>query len=197
MTSRNHPLSRLEEKYKAKGSKFIQIRPYKSFADQSFEYWEAAKRVHETYAGNPLDDTLIMPYLLLCRHSLELELKDLLIQTAEQRRRIGIAGPKDSSEDVLKDLKTKYRHKLQSLFDRVMRDFNGFASGGENPPAHLRSMVALLNELDPTGESFRYPDSTLDDSFNLDFDALHNDMAEMIKWLGALGDYYMNTITQM
>jgi hypothetical protein len=46
--------------------------PYQNDSDYAMAYHEAGNRLASTYKGQPIDDTMLLPFLNLCRQAFEL-----------------------------------------------------------------------------------------------------------------------------
>jgi HEPN domain-containing protein len=124
------------------------IRPTYGSAEFARGYWKAAQRSigdlrRLLRSGDFVAvDTEINPALYNVRHAVELTLKEILHSL----------GPKDRAP-----AKVPKVHDLSQLSWLVDSGLN--RSGNPSIPAEVLREISLLNDLDPRGISFRYPDA--------------------------------------
>jgi len=68
-------------------NRLIARYPYRTDRDYAFFYHEAANRLASTYTGKTIDDTILIPFLMLYRHAFELQLKNCIRYLAGNRCR--------------------------------------------------------------------------------------------------------------
>lgn len=61
--------------------------PYHNDSMLAMSYHEAATRLAGTFEGQPIDDTMLLPFLTLYRQAIELRLKETIRDLAALRRR--------------------------------------------------------------------------------------------------------------
>jgi hypothetical protein len=131
---------------------------------------EAADRLAASHRGAPVDDTLLLPFLYLYRHAIELDLKEAIRFAARLRRNNGETDPELSAEAVAKRLRNKHGHRLMALVDELDNHFRALQ---ESPfPADVRRVFTLIAASDPRGEAFRYPGGLPDNQDYIDFPKL-------------------------
>lgn len=59
--------------------------PYQDDSDVEFGYAEAARRLAASFRGQPIDDAILMPFMYLWRHAVELSLKQQIKYAATLR----------------------------------------------------------------------------------------------------------------
>ena len=134
-----------------------------SFAD-------AAERLASTFTGQAPDDALLMPFLYLYRHAIELELKYAIRFAARLRRNNGEDDPSLTAEAVSERLKKKLGHRLMPLLDELNRQLG--ALGQPPVPVEVRRLLERISTADQTGETFRYGPGLPDGQDHIDFPAL-------------------------
>jgi hypothetical protein len=133
-------------------------------------YAEAADRLAAAHTGAPVDDVLLLPFLYLYRHAIELDLKRDIRFAARLRRNNGETDPTLSAQAVNDRLKSKHRHRLMALVDELDTHLRALQ---EPPfPADIRRMFTLISNSDRTGEAFRYPGELPDAQDYIDFPKL-------------------------
>ncbi|MFS0700031.1 hypothetical protein AB6N24_08685 [Cellulomonas sp. 179-A 4D5 NHS] len=163
--------------------------PYQRDDDYALAYHESANRLASTFRGNPIDDTILLPFLLLYRHAYELRLKHVIKYLARTRRRYREPdNPKLAAKTVARRLRFEHGHKLQPLLDELLEHFNALELE-EEFPAEVISTIALLHEADSTGMSFRYARQLPDTQENADFPALAKLLDEQLNMLAVTEDY--------
>jgi hypothetical protein len=148
------------------------VRRYPEWDDRALGWFfaEAADRLAASHRGAPVDDTLLLPFLYLYRHAMELELKRAIRFAARLRRNNGETDSTLSAQAVNERLKIKHRHSLMALVDELDRHFRAL---GEPPfPAEGRRMFTLIAASDRRGEAFRYPGRLPDGQDYIDFPKL-------------------------
>jgi hypothetical protein len=130
---------------------------------------DAANRLANSYEGAP-DDALLLPFLHLYRHAIELDLKYAIRYAARLRRNNGETGPELDATAVAERLQRKHGHRLMALVDELDKQLAAL----ELPPvpADVRRTLELVSATDPKGESFRYPDALPAAQDNINFYAL-------------------------
>jgi hypothetical protein len=93
-------------------------------------------------------DTLVYPLGLLCRHLIELRIKEL------HREAFGEDAPRSH------DLLALWRD-VRAEIERIWPDENEALN-------YLGALIKTLHDLDPSGQSFRYPGSFKDGAVSLD-----------------------------
>lgn len=134
-----------------------------SFAD-------AAERLASTFRGQAPDDAVLMPFLYLYRHAIELDLKHAIRFAARLRR---INGEREESlgpDAVAERLQKKHRHRLMALVDEL--DGHLVDLRLSTLPKDVRRLFTLIHASDPSGESFRYGSGLSDSQDQIDFPAL-------------------------
>jgi hypothetical protein len=98
----------------------------------------------------PRADYLRLPLFNLCRHSIELALKDA----------IQVVPLRSAREQI------PTGHNLLKLWDQLIECFSeaGFPTD-DNWTIYCRKLVKHLHDMDPTGEHFRYPSNNSGVSF--------------------------------
>lgn len=76
---------------------------------------QAADRLAGTHTGRPVDDALLLPYLYLYRHAMELDVKHAIRFAAKLRTVKGERDPALSDPALGERLKKTLRHKLPAL----------------------------------------------------------------------------------
>lgn len=126
------------------------IRPFISGNTNKYESWEyfigGYGKAFEILVENALqsnsDPQLNVPITYLCRHAIELSLKDAIISYAES------AG---HSDPVLS-------HNLLTLWEELLRQIS--AAGFQNDDdwtVYCGKLVYYIHSFDMSGERFRYP----------------------------------------
>lgn len=162
--------------------------PCQRTSDYAFAYHEAAKRLASTFRGEPIDDTMILPFLLLYRHAYELRLKHLIKYLAGVRRRYREPGNATLSGDVVaKRLRYEHRHRLKPLFDELMEHYEALDLRSEMPTG-IAETIELLHEADSTGMAFRYDNELPDTQEYTDFPALAAMLDEQLTMLSLTED---------
>lgn len=129
---------------------------------------EAAKRPH-----HPM---LMHPLLLLCRHSIELSLKEGLRQLSAFDARSG----------------TKTTHSLEGLWARLRSALREAGlEADDDYTALCTEAVTLLHNHDVRGDRFRYPESTTGMAFAstlTDLESLFKAQHRVVIYCGSIGD---------
>ncbi|AXH97409.1 hypothetical protein DV701_15985 [Ornithinimicrobium avium] len=147
-------------------------------------YAEAARRLASSFASQPYDDQILLPFLFVYRHAIELDLKHAIREAVALRR---MAAHRELPSAV--ELETKlrrYGHRLLVLGDKL--DEHLQALDLERTPAATRRVLRGLNDLDLNGTGFRYANAFEDGATHIDFPRLAALLDETHRMLAATDD---------
>jgi len=128
---------------------------------------EAAQRLAATFHGQPVDDLILIPWLYLYRHAMELTMKRSILYAVGLRRNNGEEEPSLDSEVVADRLSKKHKHRLGAILNELQVHLG--ALDLPPVPSDAAKIVQLLGELDPAGLSFRYSEQLPDSVDRIDF----------------------------
>jgi hypothetical protein len=169
------------------------------------EFAASANRLAATFEGESVDDVILLPYLYLYRHAIELGLKETILLATWSRRIDGDESDEMKMETVEKRLKHQHRHKLGPLAAEADGYF--LALGLQPFPANAAKTLTWLSQADSKGEAFRYTgdlpetwddidfrnlDAALADLFGMvmaGMDVLEAHKDSQLEYLQALADY--------
>lgn len=146
-------------------------RPGTSDRDLAFFYQEAATRLAATHEGNPIDDTILLPYLMLYRQAFELQLKAFTKYLAAMRRKYREPNNPDlAPEAIASKLRKPHEigHKMEPLLAELLSHYNALDLKEPFPPEVAR-LLALLHQADSTGTFFRYSGNLPTQQTRVDF----------------------------
>lgn len=167
----------------------VQLNPYEDMGSYGSHYRNCADRLVGSHQGKPQDDEILMPFLTLYRQAYELLLKDLALCIAAHQRRFGHPSSeysKAAMEARIGQGDKNFGHKLKKSFAWVTREIEQFNLSTEDLPPELSKAVDLLHDIDPSGTNFRYPDTELRESLNVDIYKLQSVLGTGIDWLWAV-----------
>lgn len=118
------------------------------------EYANSAKRLAESHKGEPEDDVVLLPMLLLYRHAIELTLKAAIRYACSLRRNNGEEIEAIQPKAIAKRLQYKHRHDLVALVYELDEHLGVLEL--DQMPDDARDTITLLDEMDSSGEAFRY-----------------------------------------
>jgi len=131
---------------------------------------EAADRLADTHEGRAHDDALLMPFLYLYRHAIELDLKHSIRFAVRLRRNNAEDDPRLEESAVGERLKRKHGHRLMALVAEL--DAHMQVLGFDPLPRDIRRTFELISTTDKNGESFRYTGTLAKDQDFIDFGRL-------------------------
>jgi len=151
--------------------------PYQTDRDYAFIYHEAANRLASTYTGEPIDDTILIPFLMLYRQAFELKLKNFIRYLAGIRRRY--YEPANSELDPRtidkKLLSNKFGHNLAKLLNELLKHYESLDLP-EGFPESVKKLVWMMHDADNHGTAFRYAGQMPESQDSADFP----DLVEML-----------------
>jgi hypothetical protein len=147
---------------------------------------DAAERLADSYRGSAPDDALLLPFLYLYRHAIELDLKYCITYATRLRRHQGHADLELVPAEVEARLHKKHGHRIMALLDELDRHMQ--ALGVEKSPPDVRRIFTLLANTDPRGESFRYPGSLPQVQDHIDFEKLRAKLRDAYNVSSAAAD---------
>jgi len=164
--------------------------PYQGDTMLAMSYQEAAKRLADSYRGQPIDDTILLPFLILYRQAFELRLKEVIRDFASSRRRFY-----ESNNPALQPAAIEKRlrnprvlgHNLEALLKEMLEHVDHLENAGDFPES-TRELVMLLHEADGTGTAFRYSGQLPDIQESLDFPDLAALLDREFTMLGGMED---------
>lgn len=133
----------------------------------AFEFAQSAKRLAGTFNGDSVDDVILLPYLYLYRHAIELGLKETILLAASLRRKNDEDAPELKSDAVKLRLKKTVVHSLGKLLAEANEHFG--ALGMEPLPSEAAKTLTWLAQADAKGEAFRYSGSLPETWDNINF----------------------------
>lgn len=164
--------------------------PYQGDAMLAMSYHEAAKRLAHSHRGQPIDDTILLPFLTLYRQAFELRLKEMIRSFASLRRRYdGPDDPELQPQAIEKRLRNPrvLGHNLEALLNEMLEHAGSLESAGDFPDS-TRELVMLLHEADSSGTAFRYSGQLPDIQESLDFPNLAALLDGEFTMLGGVED---------
>lgn len=164
--------------------------PNQSERDLAFFYSEAAKRLASTFQGTPIDDTILLPYLMLYRQAFELQLKSFTKYLAAMRLK---HREPDNPELVAAEVARRLRarqigHQLEPILDELLTHFNALDLS-EPFPSGVQDLLTLMHQADAPGTNFRYAGHLPSDQVNVDFLDLAKRFDEQFVMLQAVEDW--------
>ncbi|WP_208739464.1 hypothetical protein [Arthrobacter agilis] len=158
--------------------------PFEDDAAIEYGFAEAAKRLAASFSGQPRDDTILMPFLFLWRHAIELTLKDQIRTAAYFRRANGEQETTLEKDNVAARLKKT--HSLGKLAHELTEHFHHL----ELPTMPSETVKALqwLSDADPTGVAFRYSGNFPETQDYIDFPKLSKSLEETYNMISAGAD---------
>jgi ATP-dependent exoDNAse (exonuclease V) beta subunit len=139
--------------------------------------------------GEPIDDTILLPFLMLYRHAYELRLKHLIKYLAGMRRRYREPDNGLLSPDVVEErLQVRHGHRLLPLLSELL-EHHAALDLDDEMPSDVVSTIKLLHEADRTGMAFRYARLLPDTQEHTNFPALAALLDEQLGMLSVTEDY--------
>lgn len=147
---------------------------------------DAAERLASTFSGGAPDDALLMPFLYLYRHAIELDLKHAIRYAARLRRNNGELRPELAPDAIAERLQKKHGHRLMALLDELDAHLRALE---ESPlPTEVRRLFTRVSASDPSGGAFRYGSGLPDGQDQIDFPALAAALKEAYNISSAASD---------
>lgn len=167
--------------------------PNSSERDLAFFYQEAATRLAATHKGDPIDDTILLPYLMLYRQAFELQLKAFTKYLAAMRRKHREPNNPDLAPEALAArLRSRpIGHKLEPLLAELLSHYN--ALDLQEPfPTEVADLLALLHQADGPGNYFRYSGNLPTQRTSVDFRDLASLFYSQFNMLQGVEDWVDN-----
>lgn len=152
----------------------------------AYSFAATADRLVSTFTGSPSDDAMLLPYLYLYRHAMELELKQAIKYAARLRRARGDGDAGLAPDALNEDLKVRIGHRLMALAEAL--DLHLQALDLERTPKSVRQTLQLISSADKMGVAFRYSGSLPDTQDNINFGALASAVQGAYELLAAAQD---------
>lgn len=137
-------------------SRLVVRNPYQTDNEYAHAYHFSAKRLATTFGGKPIDDCLLLPFLMLYRQAFELQLKNTIhsLVSLRIRHREGRTPEllKARSKEHFKD---KLGHNLYRLLSEAKKHFDALELP-EVFPKSTEGIIIKLHEADSAGTAFRY-----------------------------------------
>lgn len=152
----------------------------------AYSFAATADRLVSTFTGSPSDDAMLLPYLYLYRHAMELELKQAIRYAARLRRAKGDSDPGLAPDALNDNLKRRVGHRLMALVDAL--DLHLRVLDLDLTPKSVRTTLQLISNADKMGMAFRYSGSLPDTQDNIDFEALASAVQSSYRLLAAVQD---------
>ena len=125
----------------------------------AYGYYLAAERLIKHRHGGAGEDLIFLPMMTLMRHAYELQLKGLIAQLNEIRRRLMLEDPPTKGvEELQKEFKSKLGHNLDKLVGRLKQELHSLLPDFELPLS-FKELIGNLHSIDKTGTLFRYADT--------------------------------------
>ncbi|WP_339619456.1 hypothetical protein [uncultured Salinibacterium sp.] len=130
--------------------------PFQTDRDYAAAFHFSAKRLAETFTGNPEDDFLLLPFLTLYRQAFELELKNT-IKALIKTRMIYVDGKTAELEAAIKKdrFKEDFGHNLYKLLNEAKKHYAALVVPQEFPK-DVEKLIIMMHEADKAGTAFRY-----------------------------------------
>lgn len=148
-------------------------------------YAEAAKRIARTVTGREaFDDLVLIPFMYLWRHAIELSLKNQIRMAIEMKSWSDAAEASADLARLTPELQSK--HNLKVLFDelQVLLAWHGL----EKFPVQARKILVRLADSDSKGQAFRYAGKADNDQSYIDFTSLSSDLESAYDLIRAGAD---------
>ncbi len=147
-----------------------------------FGYATAAQRLGDTMnRHDSFDDLVLIPYMFLWRHAIELSLKNQLRFAIKLRAQIDVEDARLDYENVSQLLERK--HNLSSLFNRLKGQFQKLQLPWFDQE-HVDAFH-LLADSDTNGQSFRYAGTADNEQSHIDFGNLSDTLNKLYQHLSA------------
>lgn len=183
------PLRLLQSVPNAVYNRLIVRYPHQTDRELAFFYHEAAIRLAGTYSGRPIDDTILMPFLMLYRHAFELHLKNIIRYLASVRRRYHDTTNHQLDQDVVNEkLQKTLGHNLARLLNELLDHYKALDLP-EGFPESVRKVILMLHEADRKGTAFRYSGEMPASQDRADFPDLATLLDEQLGMLSAVEDW--------
>jgi hypothetical protein len=154
---------------------------YQTDADLEFGYAEAAKRLGASFQGQPIDDTILLPFMYLWRHAVELSLKQQIKLAARLRR-----ANSDEDESLDPEKLRGWLNRTHSMRELATELANHFSKLDlPKMPQETTRTLSWLIEADPNGQTFRYAGGLADTQDFIDFPALNKCLEDTYKIVSA------------
>lgn len=134
----------------------IYVRPNINESMLAYEFLDSASRLASTHRGKPEDDLIFHPYFLLFRHGVELLLKVAISEAANNKWKF--VEPIDAKEAhvlLRAYLKDGIGHRLYKLYN-FWKKYWKECEMVEELPACIEQLISVINQMDQTGQGFRY-----------------------------------------
>ncbi|WP_079728732.1 hypothetical protein [Okibacterium fritillariae] len=133
-------------------------------------YADAARRLQNSYDGQPWDDVMLLPFMFVWRQAIELALKKNIKNLAEMRRQNDATDPELAREVVADRLRLKIGHDLKKLISE--QQIHNTALGLQEIPEDVLETLELLAAMDRSGTGFRYAGVLKQESIDIDFSSI-------------------------
>lgn len=151
----------------------------KRYIDWAYEYQVAALTLYTQLATAP---HLYNPTIFLLRHTIELQLKGLIIGEIKRSSNTRVDDIKIGKQNR----KLNQAHSLLELWEKYIAVVQGEIDADEI--SHINRVIKKLNRKDPGSDRYRYPQSKRKQNFaiepiQLDFSGKAPDLAEGIPYV--------------
>lgn len=163
--------------------------PFQTDRDYAASYHFAAKRLAETFTGQPIDDLMLLPFLTLYRQAFELELKNT-IKALVRIRIVYVDGRTAELEAAIKEdrFKDDFGHNLYKLLNEAKKQYEALDMP-EPFPKDVEKLIIMMHEADRAGTAFRYSGQLPDVQEHADFPDLAELLDDQFTMLSVVEDY--------
>lgn len=144
---------------------------------------DAARRLASTFPDDPSHE-ILMPWLYLNRHAIELALKYVIMEATHLRLIKGHHEASLDHEAVAKRLRFTHSQNIASLVDEL--GVHLAALGHSSFAARAGRILVAIDSTDPTGEAFRYSGTLPNDYIVMDFLDLDNNITHAFDIVDAV-----------
>ncbi|WP_024285335.1 hypothetical protein [Cellulomonas sp. KRMCY2] len=182
------PIRLLDEHPATDYNRLIIRYPYRTDSDYAFAYHEAAKRLAASFRGEAIDDTILIPYLMLYRHAFELQLKSMVRQLAAWRRYYEREyGVEVNAASVEERLKASHGHVLHKVLNELQKHYSAIEPSQPFPES-VERLILAFHEADKSGMAFRYTGYLPDTQERVDFHHLREHLDDQFDLLRVVLD---------
>jgi len=148
---------------------------------------DAARRLRLSYRAQAWDDVILLPFMFLWKHAIEVQIKTNIRDLAKIRRSQGETGPQVDEASVKRRLQYGLGHDLAGLASEHAEHLVALAVQAL-PEAVLETVHGLAEMDNKSGTAFRYPGILGAPKANVDFTGLAQSLDDAYSLLSVVID---------